>query len=109
MAIAILRRPMANDYLLELISSESEPTAIDALSALKIYKFDANLGQRIAQRVHQRKPSARPGSIVSSGRTNDDHPCPDLSGRADAGVGRPSPNSTRRGREARSCRTVGGR
>src|SRR5262249_8095042 len=53
LAIAILRRPNAIDYLVELVASESEPTALAALSALKIYKHDPQLRARIAKLVHE--------------------------------------------------------
>jgi HEAT repeat protein len=55
LAIAILRRPAATDYLMELVASEPEPTAIDALSALRIYKEDPRLRERIAGLVQERK------------------------------------------------------
>jgi hypothetical protein len=54
LAIAILRRPGAMDYLMELVASETEPTAIAALSALGIYKNDPRLRERIARLVHER-------------------------------------------------------
>jgi hypothetical protein len=54
LAIGILRRPGANDYLLELVASGSEPTAITALSVLKIYKHDPHLCERIAKLVRER-------------------------------------------------------
>jgi len=54
LAIAILRRPGATDYLLELVASEAEPTAIAALSALRIFKSDPRLRERIAKLVHER-------------------------------------------------------
>jgi HEAT repeat protein len=56
LAIAILRRPVAVEFLMELVASESEPerTAIDALSALKLYKHDPSLRERIAKLVKQR-------------------------------------------------------
>lgn len=54
LAIAILRRPAAIDHLMELVASEPEPTAIDALSALRIFKEDARLSERIARLVHER-------------------------------------------------------
>jgi hypothetical protein len=55
LAIAILRRPAAIDYLMELVASEPEPTAIAALSALRIYKDDPRLRERIARLVHERE------------------------------------------------------
>jgi HEAT repeat protein len=55
LAIAILRRPSATDYLMELVAAESEPTAIAALWALKIYKNDPRLRERIASLVLERR------------------------------------------------------
>ncbi len=54
LAIAILRQPCATDYLIELVSSESEPTALAALSALRIFKSDPRLRDRIARLVQER-------------------------------------------------------
>jgi HEAT repeat protein len=54
LAIAILRRPGATDYLMELVASEAEPTAIAALSALRIFKGDSRLRERIAELVRER-------------------------------------------------------
>lgn len=54
LAIAILRRPGATDYLIELVASESEPTAMAALSALRIFKSDPRLRERIEEVVRQR-------------------------------------------------------
>jgi HEAT repeat protein len=51
LAIAILRRPNAIDHLIELVADESESTALEALSALRIYKDDARLRERIAEVV----------------------------------------------------------
>jgi HEAT repeat protein len=55
LAIAILRRPAATDYLMELVASGPEPTAIDALSALGIYKEDPRQRERIAGLIQRRK------------------------------------------------------
>ena len=55
LAIALLRRPNATDYLLELVASNTEETAIAVLSTLKIYKNDPHLRDRIAKLVHERK------------------------------------------------------
>jgi HEAT repeat protein len=54
LAIAILRRPSATDYLMELVAAEEEPTAISALSALRIYKGDSRLRERIEKLVNER-------------------------------------------------------
>ena len=47
LAVAILRRPAAIDYLIELVSTEPEPNAVEALSALGIYKDDPRLRARV--------------------------------------------------------------
>ena len=55
LAIAILRRPAATDYLVELVAtSEEETTAGEALSALRIYKEDPRLRERVAEAVRER-------------------------------------------------------
>jgi hypothetical protein len=54
LAIAILRRPAATDYLMELVASEEEPEAIAALSALRIFKGDPRLREQIAKVVQGR-------------------------------------------------------
>ena len=54
LAIAILRRPGAAEYLIDLVGSEAEPTAIAALSALKVYESDPRLRDRIATAVQDR-------------------------------------------------------
>ena len=62
LAIAILRRPAATDYLMELVASESEPTAIAALSALRIYKDDPRLPRANREaRPRTRESAAPPG------------------------------------------------
>jgi HEAT repeat protein len=54
LAIAILRRPGATDYLMEIAASEEESTAIAALSALRIFKGDPRLREQIAKLVQER-------------------------------------------------------
>jgi hypothetical protein len=55
LAIAILRRPAATDYLVELVAtSGEETTAGEALSALRIYKEDPRLRERVAESVRER-------------------------------------------------------
>ncbi|HEX8199585.1 MAG TPA: HEAT repeat domain-containing protein [Isosphaeraceae bacterium] len=54
LAIAILRRPAAMDFLADLVASAPEPEAIAALSALGIYKDDPRLSERIAEVVRGR-------------------------------------------------------
>jgi hypothetical protein len=54
LAIAMLRLPIATDYLLQLVASESEASAAAALSALKIHNYDPRLRQRIAKVLDER-------------------------------------------------------
>lgn len=54
LAIAILRRPTAIDFLVEYVGSEPEPNAIAALSVLRIYKEDPKLHERIAGIIRER-------------------------------------------------------
>src|SRR4051794_34031327 len=55
LAIAILRRPDATDYLIELVATaEEETTAGAALSALRIYREDPRLRERVAEAVRER-------------------------------------------------------
>lgn len=54
LAIAILRRPAAIDYLVEMVATEPEPMASAALTALRIYKQDPRLRERIETAVHER-------------------------------------------------------
>ena len=59
LAIAILRRPAATDYLIELVATAEEETISgEALSALRIYKEDPRLRERISEVVRE-KGSAR--------------------------------------------------
>jgi hypothetical protein len=56
LAIAILRRPAATDYLIELVATaEEESPAGEALSALRIYKEDPRLRERVAEVVREKK------------------------------------------------------
>jgi hypothetical protein len=57
LAIAILRRPGAIDYLTDLVASESELDTLAVLSALKIFKNDPRLRERIAKLVQERGSS----------------------------------------------------
>lgn len=54
LSLAILRRPEALDFLSELVGSGREPEAIAALSALRIYKSDDRLRERVAAAVNRR-------------------------------------------------------
>jgi hypothetical protein len=53
LAIAILRRPGATEYLLETVASESEPTAITALLDVRIHTADPRLRERIEGLVQE--------------------------------------------------------
>ncbi len=54
LAVAILRRSAAVDFLAELVASEPEPDAAAALAALGIYKDDPRLRERIAGLVREK-------------------------------------------------------
>jgi HEAT repeat protein len=54
LAMATLRLPAATDYLIELVTSDPERSAVAALAALKIYSHDPRVRTRIAAVVHQR-------------------------------------------------------
>ncbi|WZO97418.1 HEAT repeat domain-containing protein [Isosphaeraceae bacterium EP7] len=58
LAIAILRRPASVEYLNELIGTGPELTAIDALSAIRIYKDDPRLRERVEAIVRERGSKA---------------------------------------------------
>ncbi len=55
LAIAMLRLPVAIDYLLELLASDSESNAQQALSVLKIHNYDPNLRDRVASSSFRRR------------------------------------------------------
>jgi HEAT repeat protein len=48
-AIALLRREPALDYLLDLVTNGEEPDSADAVAALSMYKDDARLRDRLEQ------------------------------------------------------------
>lgn len=54
LALAILRRPTAVDFLADLVATGEEPDAIAALSALGIYREDPRLSERVADVVRER-------------------------------------------------------
>lgn len=58
LAVAILRRADAIDYLIEMVANEDETKAREALTALRIYKDDPRLHERIGQIVLERKSRA---------------------------------------------------
>ena len=51
LAMAMLRLPAANGFLLELVASGEEPTSSAALSALLIHRYDPSLRKLIADAV----------------------------------------------------------
>ena len=53
LAMAMLRLPVATDYLLELVATPGETSALAALSALMIYGYDPALRERIADAVQK--------------------------------------------------------
>jgi HEAT repeat protein len=50
-AMAMLRLPMANEFLLELVARETGAPASAALSALLIHRYDPGLRKRVAEAV----------------------------------------------------------
>ena len=58
LAIAILRRPVAIDYLIELVATGPEPRAAASLTALRIYKDDSRIRERIEAAVKERASPA---------------------------------------------------
>ncbi len=52
-AMAMLRLPAANEFLLELVANGSERSALAALSALLIYRYDPSLRRQIANAVQR--------------------------------------------------------
>jgi HEAT repeat protein len=53
LAMAMLRLPVATEFLLDTVASEGERTASQALSALIIYSYDPNLRDRISEAVQK--------------------------------------------------------
>jgi HEAT repeat protein len=53
MAMAMLRLPAATEFLLKIVTHESEKNAAAALSALLIHRYDPNLRARIAEAVEK--------------------------------------------------------
>jgi HEAT repeat protein len=68
LALAMLRLPVAMDYLIDLVASDSEKDAIAALSALKIHNYDPRLRERLAPVVQ------KTGSPVLQARFDRDFP-----------------------------------
>jgi HEAT repeat protein len=58
LAIAMLRLPMAVDFLVELVATGQEKESLAALAALKIHAHDPRMRERIAEIVHQRNAPA---------------------------------------------------
>jgi HEAT repeat protein len=53
LAMAMLRLPSSTDFLLEVVTKDQERTALAALSALMIHRYDSTLRERIAEAVHE--------------------------------------------------------
>ena len=51
LAIAMMRLPAAVDFLLDLVATEPEATALSAMSALKFHAYDPKLCERLAVAV----------------------------------------------------------
>ena len=51
LAMAMLRLPVATEFLLEVVATEGETSASGALSALMIYRYDPALRDRIADAI----------------------------------------------------------
>jgi HEAT repeat protein len=51
LAISMMRLPAAIDFLLELVVSDSEASALSAMTALKFHRYDQKLCERLAQTV----------------------------------------------------------
>ena len=51
LAISMMRLPAAIDFLLELVASDSESSALAAMTVLKFHRYDARLCERLAQTV----------------------------------------------------------
>jgi HEAT repeat protein len=71
LAIAMLRLPVAIDYLLALVASDSEDDALEALSVLKIHRYDPNLRARVAKLVEQKDSRALQGRFDRDFRADD--------------------------------------
>jgi HEAT repeat protein len=67
LALSTLRHPSAIAILIELLSSESERDALDALFALKVHNYDSKLRERIATAV------AKSGHRVLASRFEQDY------------------------------------
>ncbi len=76
LAIAMMRLPVAIDYLLELVSSDSEQIAIAAMSALKIHDYDPRLRERLGRLVQ------KGGSRTIQARFDRDFPADLAAGRS---------------------------
>ncbi len=51
LAISMMRLPAAIDFLLELVASDSEASALSAMTALKFHRYDQKLCERLTQTV----------------------------------------------------------
>jgi HEAT repeat protein len=58
LAMAMLRLPVATDFLLELVATEPEATALQTLGSLLIHRHDSRLRERLAAAVQQNNSRA---------------------------------------------------
>ena len=66
LAMAMLRLPVATEFLLEVVATEGETSASGALSALMIYRYDPALRERIADAVGKNGSRTLHAKLVAS-------------------------------------------
>ena len=71
LAMAMLRLPVATEFLLEVVATESEASATGALSALMIYRYDSALRDRIADAVRKNGSRALMAKFERASGTDD--------------------------------------
>jgi HEAT repeat protein len=70
-ALALLRLPAANDFLLSLVTSESPAVAAAAVSALAVHRHDPRLHERAAAAVAETGSAALRAQFEERFQTND--------------------------------------
>jgi HEAT repeat protein len=73
LSMATMRLPAAIDYLMELVSSDSDDVAIAAMSALKIHNYDPQLRDRLKSIV-ERKGSRTVQATIDRDFSSDGQP-----------------------------------
>jgi hypothetical protein len=53
LAISMMRLPAAIEFLVELVRSDSEPSALAAISALACHRYDTRLGERLEAAIKE--------------------------------------------------------